>query len=229
MAFTSLEITLLSAHGIKNVNNIFKMDVYANVSVSDGAMKKQQKLRTGVSAFGGTKPKWNHNSSLKFWVDYAALIQNRLTLKIELVSNRAFFHTKIGQAVISVNELLQNCGQDNQHVVTFPVSGQGTLSFRYKFGPQPQAQAQKPFIGYPVGSSSGYPQPGAAHRYPHPPQPGYGTHCSNRFPVTQQFNITGRHSQVTCRTDGATATRIVCLVGKLGGGLLLWVFCSNTW
>ncbi|KAK9928090.1 hypothetical protein M0R45_025243 [Rubus argutus] len=102
---------VVGSHGIKNVNNFFKMDVYANVSVSDWAMKNPQELRTGVSAFGGTKPKWNPNSSLNFRVDYAALIQNLLALKIELVSNRAFSDTKIGEVVISVNELLQNCGQ----------------------------------------------------------------------------------------------------------------------
>lgn len=187
MAFRSLEITLLSAHDIKDVNNYSTMNVYAFVSVSGGAKKKKQKLRTGVSVCGGTNSKWNHNSSLKFSLDDAALIQNRLTIKIELVSARAFFHTKIGEALISVNELVQNCGQDNKHV-TCPLSRQGTLSFGYRFGPQPQAQAHNP-----VGSSSGYPQPGAPHPYPYPPQPGYGTHFS--FRVTA--NITGRHRQVT--------------------------------
>lgn len=209
MAFRSFEITLLSADGIKNVNNFFKMDVYASVSVSDGAMTKKQKLRTGVSVCCGTKPKWNHNSSLKFMVDDAALIQKRLTLKIKLVSDRAFFHTKIGEAVISVHELIKNCGQDNKHV-TFPVSKQGTLSFCYKFGPQPQAQAQahKPFMGYPVGSSVGYPRPVAPHPYPYQPQPGYATHCSNGVTVTH-VNITGRHTQVTWCSDRVPSDTVI--------------------
>ncbi|KAK9919862.1 hypothetical protein M0R45_028436 [Rubus argutus] len=181
-----LEMTLFSANDIKDVNLFSKMDVYAVVSMSGAA--KKHKLRTPVHKDGGTNPKWNH--SFKFTLEDAALQQDRLKLKIKLISVRTLGETKIGKAVIPVKELLQNFGKDEKHVtyaVVMPKGKpKGTVSFGYKFGekfsaplpvwPEAHKKAHEPVMAYPAGhragSTSAYPPPGVA--YPPQPQPGYG-------------------------------------------------------
>ncbi|XP_050381869.1 protein SRC2 [Argentina anserina] len=193
------EITLFGANDIKDVNTFSKMDVYAVVSVAGAAVKKQ-KLRTPVHKDGGTNPKWNH--TLKFTLDDAALLSDRLKIKIKLISDRTVGDTVIGKAVIPAKDLMQSEKANHEKPVTYPIvtpkgRTKGSVSFGYKFGekfsapiqaqPQVQKKAHEPVMAYPAGhagSSSVYPPPGVTqpvyHPYPPQPQPGYG------YPPQQQ-------------------------------------------
>ncbi|KAL6139216.1 hypothetical protein ACLB2K_064493 [Fragaria x ananassa] len=193
------EITLIGANDIKDVNTFSKMDVYAVVTVS-GAGVRKQKLRTPVHKDGGTSPKWNH--TLKFTLDDAALVSDRVKIKIKLISDRTFGPTKIGKAVVPAKELLQSEKANGEKPVSYLVvtpkgKTKGSVSFGYKFGekfsaplpvqPEAHKKAHEPVMAYPVGhagSSSAYPPPGVAQPvyqpYPPQPQPGYA------YPPQQQ-------------------------------------------
>ncbi|KAM5561209.1 protein SRC2 [Rosa sericea] len=168
----TLEIRLLSADQIKNVNNFSTMDVYAVVSVSGGADK--HKFITPIHKNCGTHPRWNH-PPFTFTLDDAALNQNRLTLKIKLISDRTLKETKIGKVVIPVSQLPENSGKDNLPYVTYTVlrpkeKPQGYVTFVYKFGekfwaPLPvQPKAQKEVLEQPRSLMS-MPQPQAEYEY----------------------------------------------------------------
>ncbi|KAM1749577.1 hypothetical protein PS1_010397 [Malus domestica] len=193
-----LEVIIDSANGLKDVNLFSKMDVYALVSVAGDPRNRKQKTKTPVVKDGGTNPQWN-SYPIKFTVDEAALLHNRLTLNIKLVSERTLGDTKIGKVKIPLKELLDSMGGGDAQKkqikhVSYSVrssSGKpkGTINFGYKFGdkfsvPEPHKRSHEPVMAYPVGhpgSSSGYPPtqaypyppPGA---YPPPPhqQPSYG-------------------------------------------------------
>jgi len=197
----TLEITLVGAKDLKQVNLISKMDVYAVVSISGGHANAQ--LRSPVDSVGNRNPNWNF--PMKFTVDAAAAEQNRLTLVFKLRCQRALGDRDIGEVHVPVKELLDGAG-DGKHIqfVRYQVrkpSGKpkGELNFSYKFGEKTAAKADEPVTAYPAGhpvagSSSAYPppyaaagsggsypppagyppqQPMAGYGYP-PPQPGYG-------------------------------------------------------
>ncbi|ONI04454.1 hypothetical protein PRUPE_6G322500 [Prunus persica] len=185
-----LEITIVSASDLKDVNMFSKMDVYAAVSVSGDPRNKKQTTKTPVAKDGGTNPKWN-NYSIKFTLDDAALLHNRLTLNIKLVSERSLGDTKIGKVQIPLKELFDSLGGgDDQKkqikhvgysVRTSSGKPKGSINFGYKFGdkftvPVPEAhkKTHEPVMAYPSGhpgSSSGYPP--AAHAGPYPPAQAY--------------------------------------------------------
>lgn len=190
MEFRPLEIKILSAKDLKSVNHFTKMDVYVVGSISGDRRTAQ---RTNVDKDGGTSPKWNY--PMKFTLDESLLQQNRLTLDLQLRSDRTLGDKEIGSVHVPIKELIDNAaGNKSDRSVTYKVvkpSGKpkGTLDFSYKFGEPFAAPAMKtgePVTAYPagVGSSSAYPPPGAYYAPPpqgpyppngYPPQPaGYG-------------------------------------------------------
>ncbi|KAJ7977952.1 protein SRC2-like [Quillaja saponaria] len=187
-----LEITIISADGIKDVNRISKMDVYAVVKIAGDS--RGQKQKTPVDKDSGTHPKWNY--TIKFTVDEASVKQNRLFLEIKLMSDRVFGDKDIGEVHVPLKELLDNNEgfSDAERRVSYSVrlpsgKAKGTLDLSYKFGekftvPSPEKKTKnvgEPVMAYPAGhagSSSGYPQPGAyppppPGAYAYPPQGGY--------------------------------------------------------
>lgn len=190
-----LDITIISATDLKDVNLLSKMDVYAVVSVS-GDYRSSQKQKTPVDKDSGPNPNWNY--TVKFTVLEDALQKNQLTLKIKLVSDRSFGDKEIGEVKISIKELLDNSNYENgdkrvSYSVRLPNGKtKGTLNFAFKFGEKFTAQAPvqplahktatgEPVMAYPpghAGPSQGYPPAGAypyppPGGYPPPPQPGY--------------------------------------------------------
>nr|XP_004304982.2 PREDICTED: uncharacterized protein LOC101291360 [Fragaria vesca subsp. vesca] len=142
----TLEIRLLSADHIKNVNKFFTMDVYAVVSISGGA--DMQRFVTPVHKGCGTHPRWNH-SPFTFTLDDAALNQNLLRLEIMLVSDRTLKETEIGKVVVPVSQLLEISSRDNNELpyVTFQVLRPKEEPPQGKFGekfwaPLPKAQEE---------------------------------------------------------------------------------------
>lgn len=188
-----LDITLISASDLKDVNLMSKMDVYAVVSISGDNAKKQ---KTPVDKDSGSNPKWNY--TVKFTVFESAVQQNMLTLKIKLVSDRSFGDKEIGEVQLPIKELLDNYKDESgEKRVSYSVrlpsgKSKGNLNFAYKFGekftaqaPAPAQPAYKaaaggPVVAYPpghaAGPSHGYPAPGGyppAGAYPYPPPGGY--------------------------------------------------------
>ncbi|KDP23491.1 hypothetical protein JCGZ_23324 [Jatropha curcas] len=196
-----LQITVISAKDIKDVNVFSKMDVYAEVSIRGDLYNSKQKQKTHVDKDSGTNPKWNF--PMKFTIHETSAQANRLTLQFKLVSDRSLGDREIGEVHVPIKELLDKKSGDGkteqEQIVSYSVrtpkgKSKGTLNFSFKFGEKFEAplhteKAKKvddpvmayPPAGYPgAGASSGYPAPGgyappnmAQGPYPYPyPAPG---------------------------------------------------------
>lgn len=176
----ALEINVVSAKGLNDVNLVTKMDVYAVVSVYDGGdSHPKQKAKTNVDRGSGTSPTWNF--PMKFTVDAAAAQQNRLTVVFDLRCERSFGDKEVGQVVVPVKELLDSVEGDGKSMkhLTYQVrkpSGKpkGELNFSFKFGDKKVVEAAAPKAAEPV---TAYPAPSAGPSVPaHPPPAGYPPH-----------------------------------------------------
>ncbi|KAJ8529518.1 hypothetical protein K7X08_036353 [Anisodus acutangulus] len=186
MELRPLDIKVISAKNIKNVNTFSKMDVYAQVSIST------IKQKTFVDNNSGTNPKWNH--SMKFTLDESSLTKPGLYLIIRLKSERTLGDKDIGEVSVPINDMFSQSTSNGtaERFVEYPViteSGKpkGTLNFSYKFGEKYTAPEQKkhvyhePVTAYPApwhGNSypgMAYNQQNPGYRYPPPAQQGgYG-------------------------------------------------------
>ncbi|XP_071713718.1 protein SRC2-like [Rutidosis leptorrhynchoides] len=126
-----LDITVISASGLKNVNYFMKMGVYVVVSlISTNAIIKQ---KTHVSN-GNKNPRWNRRIS--FVVEESAIRTS--TLLFILRSKRVLGDRIIGEVMIPVHELLDNGPSNGEHVVEYQVcsikgKSRGTLTFSHQF------------------------------------------------------------------------------------------------
>lgn len=191
MEYRPLDVTVISADGLKDVNLISKMDVYVVVSIADDPTTKR---KTQVDKDGGKSPKWNDH--LKFNVDAR---NPNVPLVFRIRSDRPLGDKDIGVVTLPMKELLDHPTADGggERVVEYQVrtpsgKSKGTLKFSYKFGdkvvapapPPPQMAPQEkskhsdePVTAYPAqaGASTAY----AAYA---PPQQGYG------YPPPQQHS-----------------------------------------
>ncbi|XP_068663247.1 protein SRC2-like [Aristolochia californica] len=192
MEYRPLDITLVSAKDLKDVNLISKMEVYAVVSLGGDPRTTQ---RTLTDKEGGKNPTWNF--PMKYSVDEAAAQQNRLSLRILIRAERGLGDRDVGEVHVQIKELLDSPGSGNvPQFVSYQVrrpSGRpkGVLNFSYKFGEkitapvteQPPTAAHvsksdEPVMAYPPGPSSAYPYPPPSAgpypptgSYPPPPPP----------------------------------------------------------
>ncbi|XP_019433461.1 PREDICTED: protein SRC2-like isoform X2 [Lupinus angustifolius] len=169
MEYRTLELNVVSAKDIKDVNLLSKMDVYAVVSIS-GDSQNVKKMKTPVHRDGGTNPTWNFQ--VKFTVDESLAHQNRLSLEIKLFSERTFAgNTLIGTVYVPVKELIENPGDGSFRHVSYQVRTQsgkakGLLNLSYKFGDKVAAPMKSvPGAAYPPPAAA-YPPPATA--YPPP-------------------------------------------------------------
>lgn len=192
----TLEINVISAKDLKNVNLFSKMDVYAVVSISGDSQLPEQKTRTPVDRDGGTNPTWNFPA--KFTIHVGPVQLNRLNLVFKLRCDRALGDKDIGEVNVPIKELLDSMGDGkSMQFVSYQVrkpSGKpkGELNFSYKFGDKVVSgfekvgdKADQPVTAYPappppvVGPSASYGEPGpyptvlpppvANYAYPPPP------------------------------------------------------------
>lgn len=137
MEYRPLEVTVISAKGLKDIGHLSKMDVYVIATIS-GDPRTQKTL---VDTDGGSHPSWDF--TMKFTVDETAIQANCLNLVFQLRHERTLLADKdIGEVHVSVKELLGNAAGDDKPaiLVEYPVrnpSGkdEGTLKFSFKFGP----------------------------------------------------------------------------------------------
>lgn len=204
MELRPLDIKVVSAENIKNVNTFSKMDVYAEVFISSNSTHAP-KQKTFVDKNCGTNPKWNH--SMKFTLHESSLNKPGLYLTVRLKSERTLGDKEIGEVSVPVHDLFSQSTSNGtaERFVEYPVitergKPKGTLKFSYRFGEKFTAPEQKrevnhePVTAYPAAApygnsypgmaynqqSSGYGYPPAAHQgggypaYPPAGAPGYG-------------------------------------------------------
>ncbi|XP_065853038.1 protein SRC2 homolog [Euphorbia lathyris] len=224
MECRTLEITLISAKDLKDVNRFSTMDVYAELSIHGDAYNSKQKQKSPVNKDGGTDPKWNH--TFKFTIHESSAQDNRLTLQIKLISDRSLGDKEIGEIHVPIKELLDNKAGDG--IVSYSVrlpngKNKGTVNFSFKFGekfeaPMKQEKAKHvdhPVMAYPpapagypgAGGSSGYPAPGGypppqgqnPYSYPYPPPGGYPPpppqHAYGGYPAAPGYGYGGYPAQ----------------------------------
>ncbi|KAF5957578.1 hypothetical protein HYC85_004803 [Camellia sinensis] len=200
MEYRPLDITVISAEDLKDVNLISKMDVYVVVSLPNDPKSTRQ---TPVDKDGGKSPKWNHRISLSLPTSSLS----SLSLLFNIISKRPLGNRPIGHITLPLSQLLDSdsdshsaaADDGSERVVEYQVktpSGKpkGTLKFSYKFGESftvDPAEAVKsknvdePVTAYPAHPAAyappppgvGYapPPPGMAAPYAYPPPaPGYG-------------------------------------------------------
>ncbi|XP_078440835.1 C2 domain-containing protein [Wolffia australiana] len=198
-----LDLTILSAKDLKNVNFFGKMDVYAIATLSSNPNNPE---RTPVDRQGGKNPSWK-GVTLRFFIP-DGVDTGSLILSIVLRCEGALGDRHIGEVHVPVKEL-EAGAEKSDRVVTYEVrrpSGRakGALNFTIKIGepvpapPPPNQMAypapapayaapypppavdskdNQPVTAYPPGPSSGYPPPGAypaPQGYPMYPPQGYG-------------------------------------------------------
>lgn len=199
MDYRCLDLTVVSAEGLKDVNMFLKMDVYVVVQILGYGIGKNKK-RTHIDRNGGTNPRWNHR--IKFNIDEPSLNNNpQLALLFQLKSERTFGGDRdIGEVTIPMQEIYNNGagddGNDSERVVEYQVrttsgKAKGTLKFSYKFGEkvkkQPEAKTKAgsneavtafpppASAPQPAGASMAYASyPGMGYAAYQQPYPGYG-------------------------------------------------------
>ncbi|PWA64764.1 C2 calcium-dependent membrane targeting [Artemisia annua] len=112
------------------------MDVYAVVYITGNDPSQDQKQKTPVDKDGDANPTWN--CPMKFTVNEAIALQNRLTLVVKIKTEGMFGDKDVGEVHVPVKELLQGYNGKMVQFVSYQVrkpSGKpkGELSFSYKF------------------------------------------------------------------------------------------------
>ncbi|XP_020596349.1 protein SRC2-like [Phalaenopsis equestris] len=188
MAYRTLDLTLISAKDLKNVNLFTQMRVYAIITISyDGPRSRQ---RIAPDRDGGRNPNWN--ATIHFTIP-AGDPGNHL-LRILLRADRVLGDRDVGFVQIPLRDIIATPGDTRfvSYQVRRPLSGKpkGVLNFSYKisdpitppsvyphlhFVAPPAAAAkldQEPVIAYPPAEYYAVQQP---YGYGAPAMPaGYG-------------------------------------------------------
>ncbi|KAG1326276.1 C2 domain-containing protein [Cocos nucifera] len=172
MASRTLELTLISAKDLNDVNVFSKMDVYAVAFI---AGDQRSRHRTAADKDGGTSPSWY--ATLRFAVPAAA----SLVLHVLLRSERALGDRDIGEVHILLKELVDAAaaasGDKSGHIVSCqvrkPSSGKpkGVLNLSNKFVDAPAAPPVFP-CSFPANENKSADVPTAYPAVPPYPPPG---------------------------------------------------------
>ncbi|CDY22752.1 BnaA08g05820D [Brassica napus] len=195
MANLSLDLNIISARNLVNVNLITRMDVYGVITIQGDATQNEKKVKTAVDRSGGCNPTWNH--AVEFSVDERLARDSRLTLAMRLTCRRVLGNKNIGGVNVSLLELLKSCtpsikGDVNGQEMTFVTyqvkspSGKrkGYLTFAYRFNktpikPEIPAVLNRSSVGTEGFSPTSYPPPSAPSEIEHLPSvpPERSTEC----------------------------------------------------
>ncbi|KAL5561514.1 hypothetical protein UlMin_031261 [Ulmus minor] len=135
MQYRPLEITVISAKGLKNSKHLTKMDVYVLVSLTGGPQMEQ---KTPLDKDGGINPNWNF--PMNFNIDEEEAEKDHLVLTFKVKCHRRIHSDKdLGEVSVPVKELLDN-GGDGKFVkyVSYQLrkpngKQRGELNLSYKF------------------------------------------------------------------------------------------------
>ncbi|GMH08321.1 hypothetical protein Nepgr_010161 [Nepenthes gracilis] len=175
MEYRALELNVLSASNLKNVNLFSKMELYVVVYVDGGSAAKH---KTPVDRDGDKVATWNYPINLT--INELAAQQNRLTLVFHIHCRRALGDKLVGEVRVPVRDLLAtSTGDGKPQSVSYQVrtpSGKpkGVLNFSYKFGDK-VTQRDVPVTAYPLPrpttTTTVRPAYGFAEQFPTPPPP----------------------------------------------------------
>ncbi|KAA8538531.1 hypothetical protein F0562_028098 [Nyssa sinensis] len=135
IACRKFQITLISAKGLGTILKIFKMKVYARVSI--GGLKQTEK-RTPADKHGDRNPAWSH--MVNYTIADATLRNPCLMLVIKLYCKRKLCDSYIGEVHTSIKELFDRASsQGGSTRVTLLVqkgsaNSNGELTFSCTFG-----------------------------------------------------------------------------------------------
>lgn len=105
MAYRTLDLTLISAKDLKDVNLLGKMDVYAEASISGDSRSRQ---RTKVHVDSGPNPTWNQTLRFHIPADPGA----PGTLHVVLRAEKTLGDKDLGEVHVPLKELLENVRGD---------------------------------------------------------------------------------------------------------------------
>ncbi|KAJ0093040.1 hypothetical protein Patl1_25087 [Pistacia atlantica] len=203
MAYRPLELNIISAKHLKDVNLISKMDLYVVASLVGDYSKKKQKAKSRVDHDCGPNPTWNF--PVKFTIDESLAQQNRLSLDLKIRCDGILGDKDVGEVNVRVKDLLdapgdlKNFKSQTYQVMTPSGKPKGELTFSYKFGdiiPAPAAgaaaampmnaggvygsygngkvKADEPVMAYPAAVGSSSTPYGVHAHAPYPPPPQQG-------------------------------------------------------
>ncbi|URD77596.1 C2 domain [Musa troglodytarum] len=184
-----MEVTLISANDLNDVNIFSKMGVYAVVSIAGEPRSSQ---RTPTDKDCGKNPSWN--VTLRFSVPADPDAAARLVLHVLLRSERVLGDRDVGEVQVPLKELQPPSSSSAPQFVSYqvrkPSSGKpkGVLNVSFRFLDSPAADhaAAAPTVAYPPADSktgepvTAYPPPGPSG--PYPPPGGYPP-----YPPPQQY------------------------------------------
>ncbi|KAK7412943.1 hypothetical protein VNO78_04726 [Psophocarpus tetragonolobus] len=241
MEYRTLELKIISAKEIKNVNMFSKMDVYAVVSLY-GDPHNPQGATTQVHKDAGTNPTWNY--SIKFAVNEWMAKENRVSLEIKLISDRTLGDTVIGTVHVPLRELLDNPAHDasfrqvSYQVIKTSGKPKGSLNFSFRFGehlvtpsakapppPPPPPPHHDPVMAYPPSSaassaSSSIPQPPSAYGYPYAYPPHHPYSAYQQPPQSYAYCYPPQQPQQPKKNKFGLGLGAGLLGGAFGGMLL---------
>nr|CAB3486417.1 unnamed protein product [Digitaria exilis] len=167
MAYRELELTLLSAHDLKSVNLLTRMNVYAVATISGDPLTQQC---TAPDISGGRNPIWN--ATLRFAVPPTAEAAAGASLHVLLRAERVLGDRDVGEVIVPLADLLAAAPpgpqqqQQQPQVASYQVrkvhrwEPRGVLNVSYRLGPvvAPVAAASAPekkppppvIMAYPV-------------------------------------------------------------------------------
>ncbi|KAJ0763629.1 putative C2 domain-containing protein [Helianthus annuus] len=190
MEYTTLDLTLISATGLTKAG---KLSVYAVASISDSrkVINNIQKFKTPIHKDGGSDPTWNF--PMKFTLNKAASLQNRLTLVVKIKGARMLVDKNLGEVRVPIKELLEGVDPEGKttqnvsyHMIGRDGEVKGVVSFSYKFG---EKTSGSPSVKG-VRSSSAYDQPSAAGGHSSSSN-GFGTSFAGGLLISDVANNAG--------------------------------------
>ncbi|KAJ3683735.1 hypothetical protein LUZ60_013962 [Juncus effusus] len=180
MTYRALDLTLISARELKNVNHFSKLQVYGVASLAGDPRTRQ---RTPTDRRGGENPTWDY--AFHFVVPTDTDMAGRLAIHVVLRAERIFGDREIGEAHIPLKDLVSsNSSNTAVQFASYQVhkpdsrNTRGTLNISYKLGDQLQTMHmsnREPVTAYPppeyrAPHPQGYPPP---QGYPYLPPQGY--------------------------------------------------------
>ncbi|XP_010662790.1 protein SRC2-like [Vitis vinifera] len=109
MECRKFQIAILSAQGLENVREIFRMKVYAQLSIPGNPQIKRE---TPVDTEGETNPAWN--STIRFTIGNQAVEHQGVVFVIKLYCSRALGDRYIGEVSLSFKDLFDGAAPTSQ-------------------------------------------------------------------------------------------------------------------
>uniref|UniRef100_A0ACD5U3A3 Uncharacterized protein n=1 Tax=Avena sativa TaxID=4498 RepID=A0ACD5U3A3_AVESA len=182
MASRTVDVTLLSARDLRDVNLVSKMEVYGVVYLAGDPISRQ---RVATDRTGGRNPAWNATAR----VTVPASGSGSGALRVLLRAERPLGDRDVGEVILPLTEILAGAGEEptEAKLGTYKVrkvgssKAQGVLHLSYKLGGviHPPAAPAVVRTGEPA---AGYLSAGAAPYAFAPPSPPQHLRYSYPYP-----------------------------------------------